>query len=129
MRIQVRNPITPTALMNNYDPLIVWLGVLITVCGALGVAYAAFPKNQLPKVSSTEPPTSAEVRSTLPTLLLRVDNCNGCGLCAKKCVEEAITLLNTRPVHNPAQCNACMACVNICAGKAITLFQMASRGE
>ncbi len=47
------------------------------------------------------------------------DSCTGCGLCAKRCPEEAIRMENGRPVWIKATCAMCTACLNRCPAGAI----------
>ncbi|MDB8800982.1 4Fe-4S binding protein [Romboutsia sp. 1001216sp1] len=46
---------------------------------------------------------------------LDVKACNQCGLCAKKCPQEAITQ-NSKGVYmiNKKKCNGCLTCVDAC---------------
>lgn len=49
----------------------------------------------------------------------RVTNeCNGCGICAKICPSENITLKDGRPVWSD-HCECCMACIQFCPQSAI----------
>lgn len=46
------------------------------------------------------------------------DDCIGCGLCAKKCVMNNITLENGKPKWN-GNCTHCMACISYCPKECI----------
>ena len=43
----------------------------------------------------------------------------GCGLCAKNCPEQAITMVNNLPVIDYSKCTGCMTCVAKCPRKTI----------
>lgn len=45
--------------------------------------------------------------------------CIGCGLCAKNCPEQAITMVNNLPVIDYSKCTGCMTCVAKCPRKTI----------
>ena len=47
--------------------------------------------------------------------------CEQCGLCQKKCAENAITIGDKSRI-DPARCVGCGACVAICPNKAVTVF-------
>lgn len=47
------------------------------------------------------------------------DSCDGCGLCASICPEEAIALQEKRPTWVKNQCSLCLACVHRCPKQAI----------
>jgi len=54
----------------------------------------------------------------------RVDErCDGCGLCAKVCPVDNITLMNGRPVWRH-HCEQCMACLQWCPREAIQFGSM-----
>lgn len=46
------------------------------------------------------------------------EKCNGCGLCAKLCLAETITLVDSRPIWNE-KCYQCLRCINYCPQVAI----------
>ena len=43
----------------------------------------------------------------------------GCGLCAKNCPENAITMVNNLPIIDYSKCTGCKTCVNKCPRKCI----------
>jgi electron transport complex protein RnfB len=45
--------------------------------------------------------------------------CLACGLCSKKCPNQAITLENNRPVIDPEKCSGCGICAEKCPQKII----------
>lgn len=42
------------------------------------------------------------------------DSCNGCGVCAIECPEEAIWIRNGKAEIEQDDCNSCGMCVNLC---------------
>jgi dissimilatory sulfite reductase (desulfoviridin) alpha/beta subunit len=57
---------------------------------------------------------------------LNMDDCIGCGLCAKSCSDGAIAMDgNQRPVFNPERCTYCGDCVKVCPTEA---WQVARKG-
>ena len=46
------------------------------------------------------------------------EKCNGCGLCAKLCPTQTITLVNGKPVWHE-KCYQCLCCINYCPQIAI----------
>lgn len=55
------------------------------------------------------------------------DRCNGCGLCAKKCMVNNITIKDGKPVWG-GNCIHCMACISYCPQMAIE-YGRASQGK
>jgi len=45
---------------------------------------------------------------------LRKDRCIGCGQCAEACPDQAISLVENRPVTETDKCNLCGRCVDTC---------------
>ncbi|MBQ9734821.1 MAG: 4Fe-4S binding protein, partial [Clostridia bacterium] len=45
--------------------------------------------------------------------------CIGCGLCAKNCPENAITMVDNLPVIDYDKCSGCKTCVAKCPRKCI----------
>ncbi len=55
------------------------------------------------------------------------DSCTGCGICAKICPVEDITMNNNRPTWNRS-CEQCFACIQWCPSEAIEFGKM-SKGK
>jgi len=55
------------------------------------------------------------------------DSCSGCGICAKICPVEDITMNNNRPTWNRS-CEQCFACIQWCPSEAIEFGKM-SKGK
>ena len=51
------------------------------------------------------------------------DLCEGCGLCEKRCVFKAITLINEISTVNSTKCYGCGACAVTCPTGAIRLHR------
>jgi len=49
------------------------------------------------------------------------NKCNGCGLCAEKCLFKAIEIKNGKAKINPFLCEGCGVCQIVCPQKAISL--------
>lgn len=43
-----------------------------------------------------------------------LDHCQGCGACARDCPDQAITMVDDRPVWHQAACQGCLACSKAC---------------
>jgi dihydroorotate dehydrogenase subfamily 1 len=53
--------------------------------------------------------------------LIDHETCNGCGLCVRSCVYEALTLRSEKAVVNPEKCYGCGLCFSVCPVRAIKL--------
>ena len=47
------------------------------------------------------------------------DSCTGCGLCAKRCPDQAIEIVDDRPVWTKERCEICFRCLHHCPAFAI----------
>ncbi|MFA6679539.1 MAG: EFR1 family ferrodoxin [Candidatus Methanomethylophilaceae archaeon] len=45
--------------------------------------------------------------------------CNGCGKCSEICPEDAIKIVDNKPIWMKKECYKCLACINRCPTKAI----------
>lgn len=62
--------------------------------------------------------------STSFKAVINENKCNGCGLCAEKCVFKAIEIKNGKARINPFLCEGCGVCQIVCPQKAIDLKQI-----
>ena len=53
----------------------------------------------------------------MPKLL--IEKCDGCGICAQICPQEAITMQDGKPHVNQEFCVACGECVQACPTQAL----------
>jgi len=64
---------------------------------------------------------SSQKISTSFKAVIDEGKCNGCGLCAEKCLFEAIKIKNSRAKINPFLCEGCGVCQIVCPQKAVDL--------
>ena len=123
MEIFVRKPQAAANATSSFDWHLVWGGLLISIVGMIGVGRSAFLRTEsLTMTAEQATRTALSINSVLPTLLLRTENCVGCGFCAKKCPVNAITIADKRPLHDPSKCRGCMECANKCPRGSITII-------
>jgi pyruvate formate lyase activating enzyme len=53
-----------------------------------------------------------------PELSFRKSRCVACGQCIENCPEQAISIINNRPVTDVNKCNLCGRCVDTCINRA-----------
>jgi len=79
-----------------------------------------FPEEYLAHVRDKKCP--AGVCKDLIRYLIRQDQCNGCGACAKICPQEAIVGTKKKPHHiNPERCGKCGICLETCRQGAVAV--------
>ena len=57
-------------------------------------------------------------RFNLAKMFISTNDCNGCGVCEKRCPNHAIRMIGDRPYWT-FKCESCMRCMNICPKRAI----------
>lgn len=91
------------------------------LCEACGACTHACPKSLIeliPKSAKVFIACSSHCRGK-EVMNACEKGCIGCGMCAKKCPEGAITMENNLPVIDYAKCSACKTCVSACPRKCI----------
>jgi len=91
---------------------------------------APAPSDQVYQVEPNEPsdavpadraaPAAGAIQGPPPPLSFDRNACIGCGGCARRCANKAITLVNKRPSLEPDKCNGCGECVKKCVKGAIS---------
>ncbi|MFH1035550.1 MAG: 4Fe-4S binding protein [Pseudomonadota bacterium] len=56
-----------------------------------------------------------------------LDHCQGCGACARECPDQAITMIDDRPVWDQQVCQGCLACQKACPMECIITSPPAMR--
>lgn len=56
-----------------------------------------------------------------------LDHCQGCGACARGCPDQAIAMIDDRPVWDEQACQGCLACQKACPTECIITSQPAAR--
>ena len=67
----------------------------------------------------------------MPTVVINVERCKGCGLCVAFCPNDTLRLseeITSRGVHpaevcNPEACTGCKMCVLMCPDVAISIYR------
>lgn len=57
-------------------------------------------------------------RISFAKMFFASDKCNGCGLCAVNCPQEAVIMIGEKPYWT-YKCESCMRCMNFCPTKAV----------
>ena len=91
-------------------------------CITCGKCITACPKKLVKRI-----PASAKVYVACSNCLrggkdvkaMCTNGCLGCGLCAKNCPEQAITMVNNLPVIDYSKCTGCGLCASKCPAKCI----------
>lgn len=91
-------------------------------CITCGKCITACPKKLVKRI-----PASAKVYIACSNCLrggkdvkaMCTNGCLGCGLCAKNCPEQAITMVNNLPVIDYSKCTGCGLCASKCPAKCI----------
>ncbi|KAA3659490.1 MAG: hypothetical protein DWQ04_22150 [Chloroflexi bacterium] len=74
------------------------------------------------------PYSLTKARKQMGTLFVDTNLCTECGLCAEKCLYNAITM-NPNPMFDAEKCHVCWACFNHCPEKAIFTEKIKSVGH
>ncbi|MFO7908745.1 MAG: 4Fe-4S binding protein [Halomonas sp.] len=70
-----------------------------------------------------------EILKDKPALRVRSDLCLGCGLCAERCPQRAISLRWEKAQIDQSKYNRCGLCLDICPQGAIIELAPVSKGE
>ncbi len=92
-----------------------------SLCEACGACVHTCPKSLIeliPKSAKVFIACSSHCRGK-DVLSACEKGCIGCGICAKKCPENAITIEDNLPVIDYSKCSSCLTCVSACPRKCI----------